>query len=90
MTRNPSTSIESPSTGSTPASSSFTSLTSGTAGCTVSDRRIDPFETVGIAPEHPMPYWGLGLTYPTSTAATGTATIVNHRHRLTRTDPTYR
>lgn len=28
--------------------------------CTVSDRRIDPFETVGIVPEHPMPYWGWG------------------------------
>lgn len=28
--------------------------------CAVSDRRIDPFETVGIVPEHPMPYWGWG------------------------------
>ncbi len=28
--------------------------------CTVGDRRIDPHETIGIVPDHPMPYWGWG------------------------------
>ena len=28
--------------------------------CTVAERRIDPFETLGIAPASPLPYWGWG------------------------------
>jgi hypothetical protein len=28
--------------------------------CTVGHERIDPVETVGLRPAHPMPYWGWG------------------------------
>jgi hypothetical protein len=28
--------------------------------CTVAEQRIDPLETVGIAPARPLPYWGWG------------------------------
>jgi hypothetical protein len=35
---------------------------SGPAGprCTVGTSRIDPFETLGIQPSKPLPYWGWG------------------------------
>jgi hypothetical protein len=28
--------------------------------CTVGTERIDPLETLGILPDHPLPYWGWG------------------------------
>ena len=28
--------------------------------CTVGPERIDPFETLGIVPDRPLPYWGWG------------------------------
>jgi hypothetical protein len=28
--------------------------------CTVGESRIDPLETLGIAPDRPLPYWGWG------------------------------
>ena len=45
--------------------------------CTVGAQRIDPVEALGILPGTPLPYWGWG-TFPTSTAAGGTATTATH------------
>ena len=45
--------------------------------CTVGAQRIDPVEALGILPGKPLPYWGWA-TFPTSTAAGGTATTATH------------
>ncbi|MGH3518407.1 MAG: hypothetical protein ACRDQ7_13510, partial [Haloechinothrix sp.] len=29
--------------------------------CTVADSRIDPYDTLGVVPDCPLPYWGWGV-----------------------------
>lgn len=57
--------------------------------CTVAPARIDPLQTVGNAPDTPLPYWGWARS-PISTAASSTATTATPTSRPPPNSPTSR